>query len=186
MPEALPAARGTVVIGVGNPIMGDDGFGLAALQRLEDEWLLPEDVRLIDGGTWGLTLLPDFESAHRVLFLDAIDTGAAPGTHLVVERDALPRALAMHTSPHQVDLSDLLALARLRGTLPEHIVAIGAQPLRVEMSTELSAPLEAALDATVLAAVARLELWGHPCTPRTRTTSARLRVSFTGARPVHA
>lgn len=159
-------ANGTIVIGVGNPIMGDDGFGLAALQRLEQEWELPAEVRTIDGGTWGLTLLPEFESAERVLFLDAIDTGAAPGASLVVEREDLPRTLAMHTSPHQVDLSDLLAIARLRGTLPEHVVAIGAQPLRVEMSTELSPPLTAAIAGAVSSAIQRLEAWGHRCVRR--------------------
>ena len=55
--------RATVVIGLGNPLMGDDGVGLAALERLRDDWDMPADVELVDGGTWGMNLLPVIEDA---------------------------------------------------------------------------------------------------------------------------
>jgi hydrogenase maturation protease len=158
--------RGTVVVGLGNPIMGDDGFGLAVLNRLQQEWMLPDDVELVDGGTWGLTLLPMLEDAERVLLLDAIEAAAPAGTLVRVDRDDLPRTFALRTSPHQVDLSDVLAIMRLRGTLPERIVAIGAQPERVEMSTELSAALHGAVAAASDAAAAQLAAWGHDCRRR--------------------
>lgn len=153
-------ASGTVVIGLGNPLMGDDGLGLAALERLRASGV-PAGVELVDGGTWGLTLLPVIEAAARVLFLDAIDARAEPGTLHRLERAEIPRYFATRLSPHQVDLQDVLALAELRGTLPAETVAIGLQPARVEMSCELSDAVHARLDDLVAAALDRLAAWGH-------------------------
>ena len=153
--------RRTIVIGLGNPLMADDGLGLAALERLRAEWRVPADVELVDGGTWGMSLLPTIEDAGRVLLLDAVRTGASPGTLHVMERDDLPRYLSTKLSPHQVDLRDVLALAELRGTLPADTVAVGLEPARVELSNELSNVLRVRLDDVIDAAVARLVTWGH-------------------------
>lgn len=153
--------RPTVVIGLGNPLMGDDGVGLAALARLRDDWDMPPGVELVDGGTWGMNLLPTIEDAGRVLLLDAIHKNAAPGTPLRLSHHELPRYLATKISPHQVDLHDVLALAELRGTLPAETVAIGLQPQRVEMIAELSPVVADGLDHLVAMAVAELAAWGH-------------------------
>ena len=161
MPEA-----GTVVLGLGNPLMGDDGLGLAVLQRLHDEWELPTEVELADGGTWGMNLLPLIEDAGRLLLLDAIRSGAPAGTVIELERERLPRYLAHKLSPHQIDLKEVLALAELRGTLPDLTVAIGAEPDTVTFSTELSPALAGAVPAVTLAVVARLTAWGHQCRRR--------------------
>jgi hydrogenase maturation protease len=157
----------TVVLGVGNPLMGDDGLGLAALEQLRDEWEIPAAVELVDGGTWGLTLLPAIESADRLLLIDAIDAGGSPGTLHTLERDQIPRHLETKISPHQVDLREVLALAELRGTLPLETVAIGLQPARVELSTELSDALRLRFADLMAAVTQRLVLWGHTCRPRT-------------------
>ena len=156
----------TVVIGLGNPLMGDDGLGIAVLERLQATWDVPPDVELVDGGTWGMNLLPIIERAERVLLLDAIHSGAAPGTLVVIPRDRLPRYLATKISPHQVDLRDVLALAELRGTLPALTTAVGLQPARVEMIHELSAPVRERVDVVVAAAVKLLAEWGCECTRR--------------------
>jgi len=152
--------------------MGDDGLGIAALERLRETWDVPSGVELVDGGTWGLNLLPVIEDAGRVLLIDAIDVGAPPGTEAVIPRERLPRYLATKVSPHQVDLCDVLALAELRGTLPEQTTAIGLQPERVEMSSGLSPTLRAGLDDLVTAVVRLLAAWGHECTPRGAPTHA--------------
>lgn len=157
----------TVVIGLGNPLMGDDGLGIAALERLREQWDVPAEVELVDGGTWGMNLLPVIESAGRVLLIDAITVGARPGTVVVIPRARLPRYLATKISPHDVDLRDVLALAELRGTLPEQTVAMGLEPARVELASELSDAVAGQLDDLVSAVVRELAAWGHACTPRT-------------------
>ncbi len=140
--------------------MADDGLGLAALERLRGYEFDPV-VELVDGGTWGLNLLPVIEDASRVLLLDAINVGAAPGTMVVLERHQLPLYLSTKVSPHQVDLHDVLALAELRGRLPTDTVAMGLQPERVEMSTGLTVTVDRGLDRVVGSALSRLGEWGH-------------------------
>ena len=162
-----PESHATVVIGVGSPLMGDDGLGLHALEVLRGIAFDPH-VGMLDGGTWGMNLLPFLERADRVLVLDAIDAGREPGEVVVLEGEAIPRFLSTKLSPHQIDLKEVLALAELRGTLPE-LVAAGLQPGRVEMSSDLGEDVERGLPALVDEAIRRLALWGHeradvPCT----------------------
>jgi len=162
----------TIVIGLGNPLMGDDGLGIAALERLRERWDVPAEVELVDGGTWGMNLLPVIESAGRVLLIDAITVGAQPGTEVVIPRARLPRYLATKISPHEVDLRDVLALAELRGTLPDQTIAVGLEPARVELASELSDVVEGRLDDLVSAVVRELTAWGHGCTPTTAPVHA--------------
>ena len=162
----------TVVIGLGNPLMGDDGLGIAALERLRELWDVPADVELMDGGTWGLNLLPVIESAERVLLIDAITVGGQPGTQVVIPHARLPRYLATKISPHDVDLRDVLALAELRGTLPEATIAVGLEPDQVTLKTGLSEAVQSSLDDLVGAVTRQLEAWGHACAPKTAPVHA--------------
>ena len=153
--------RGTVVIELGNPLTGDDGIGLMLLARLTDEWVIEPEVAFVDGGTWGMNLLPTIEDAGRLILLDAINIGAEPGMVVELSRDRIPRFLATKISPHQVDLRDVLAVAELRRTLPEDTIAIGLQPAVVALSEVLTPVVHAALDGGVAAVIAALELRGH-------------------------
>ena len=81
-------------------------------------------------------------------------------------RHRLPRYLATKISPHQVDLRDVLALAELRGTLPERTVALGLEPERVAFGDGVRDGLRRRLDDLVDLGVRQLAAWGHVCTPR--------------------
>ena len=152
---------GTLVIGLGNPLMGDDGIGLEALRRFARGHPVPAGVELVDGGTWGMNLLPLIETARAVLFLDAIRLGDSPGTVHELEGDAVPRRLAHKLSPHQIDLGEVLAVAMLRGTLPPGLFALGIEPAVVEMGTALSPEVETAMPLLLARAAARLQ-WLAP------------------------
>lgn len=151
----------TVVVGVGSPLMGDDGLGLVVLDRLRDRSFEPR-VELLDGGTWGMNLLPFIESARRLLILDAVMAGSEKEDRVVrIEGEAIPRFFGTKLSPHQIDLREVLALAELRGTLPPDTVVLGLPPGSVEMRAGLSASVTSALPDLEAAALAQLRAWGH-------------------------
>jgi hydrogenase maturation protease len=154
-------SESALVIGLGNPLMGDDGLGLAALERLATDWVVPSGVQLIDGGTWGLNLLPLIEAADQVLFLDAVDAGMPPGATVELTGNELPAGLGHKLSSHQIDLREVLALAQLRGSLPRTMACLGLQPASVELRTGLSPAVRDRLDELVTATAARLVTWGH-------------------------
>ena len=156
----------TVVLGVGSPLMGDDGLGIAVLELLRDRWRDNAGFALLDGGTWGMRVLPFIESARNLLVIDVIRDGRDPGTIVRLERDELPRHLHQKLSPHQIDLGEVLALAELRGTLPAEAVALGIEPDVVELRDGLSPAVEAAIPGLIRAVRAQLEAWGHELAPR--------------------
>jgi hydrogenase maturation protease len=108
-----------------------------------------------------MNLLPAIESTSRLLLIDAIKTGAEPGTVTRLEREELPRYFSHKISPHQVDLREILALAELRGTLPPETVAIGVQPESVTFRMALSPAVEAMVPVVTDAVLRQLYAWGH-------------------------
>jgi hydrogenase maturation protease len=156
----------TLVLGLGNPLMGDDGAGVAALNRLREEWDVPDEVELVDGGTWGMNLLHLLESNDQVILLDAINTGSRPGTLALLRREDLPRYFAHKLSPHQLDLREVLALAELRDALPASLTAIGVQPECVELNGRLSPRVASAVGKMVALTLDQLEWQGHHCVRR--------------------
>lgn len=147
----------TTVLGIGNPLLGDEGVGLAILDALAAR--APEGVELIDGGTSGLFLLPLVERADELLVLDAVVSGAAPGTVVVLEGGQLPRLLRSRLSPHQLGLLDVLAAARLCGREPTRCTVVGVEPASVEVRWGLSEPVAAAVPDAANTAWAVLEAW---------------------------
>lgn len=156
----------TLVLGVGNPLMGDDGLGPAAVARLRQDWTLPPEILCLDGGTAGLALLPEIEDAGRVLVIDAIDVGMPAGTDVALERSELPRHCGLRISPHEVGLIDLLSLAQLRGRLPREAVALGLQPGVIAMSAGLSDAVAGRVPELVRRVAERLAAWGHEVRPQ--------------------
>ncbi len=165
---AVPAPPGAVlVLGIGNLLWADEGFGVRAVEALHQRYQVPAHVRLVDGGTQGMYLLDYVCSAERVLVFDAIDYKLPPGT-LRVFRDAdVPVWADAKMSLHQATFQELLSLARLRGQFPERITLIGVQPeILDDLGGSLSASVRARVDEAVALAVAELAAWGAPAVPR--------------------
>ena len=156
-----------LVLGIGNVLWADEGFGVRAVEALNAGWAFPAGVRLMDGGTLGLSLFEDIATARHVLVFDAIDYGL-PGGTLKLLRDAeVPAWGATKISPHQTGFNDILALAQLRGSAPEKITAIGVQPVELnDFGGSLRPAVKERLPEAVSLAVAELAAWGYPGTRR--------------------
>jgi hydrogenase maturation protease len=150
----------TVVLALGNLICSDDAIGLHALALLEQDPRVPSHVKLVEGGTKGLELMPFIFDAVCLLVLDAVDLGAAPGTVFRIAGQDL-RTLPGSGSVHELALADILNALRMMGREPGEIVLLGVQPLTTELGTALSAPMGNALPRLVEAAIAELYRWNR-------------------------
>lgn len=145
-----PEPSGTLVIGIGNNLLGDDGAGIHVIDRLGSK-NLPAHVELVDGGTLSFTLLEKVEAAERLIIVDAAQLNAEPGAVQVFADAEMDAYLAngIRPSVHEVNLLDVLTAARLRGRLPPHCALVGIQPRDVAWSSVPSAPVDKAVDEAV-------------------------------------
>lgn len=153
-----------LILGIGNVLWADEGFGVRCVEEMADTHALPENVRLLDGGTQGLYLLPFLEEADALLVFDAIDYGLPPGTMKVVRDDEVPAFMgAKKMSLHQTGFQDVIATATLMGYRPQQMVLIGCQPVELEDYGGGLRPLVAARipEALVIAREVLAE-WGIP------------------------
>lgn len=149
---------GVLVLGLGNRLLGDDAAGPLVVAALAAGAGLPGAV-LRDGGTIGLSLLPEIEDAEALVAVDAAELAAAPGSVQVFEGAAMDRQLGgRKRSAHEVALFDLMAAAELSGCLPARRALVAVQPQRCELAlapTPAVAQAIPALCATVRELVAR-------------------------------
>jgi len=138
-----------LVLGVGNILLSDEGAGVRVVEGLLRRPDLPRQVQVIDGGTMGLDLLPYLDGKSHLFIVDAIRSQEDPGFLLVEELADPPAYFRQKISPHQIGLSELLAVAALQGCLPPSITLFGIVPLRLSTGMELSEPVAAAVDKMI-------------------------------------
>ena len=151
----------TVMLGIGNLLWGDEGFGPKVVARWRERGELAAEITLIDGGTQGLYLLPLIQDAARLIVFDAVDFGKQPGQILVLRDGEIPAFFGQRPlSLHQTAFSDVLAAAEITGALPEMITLIGVQLLDIDnWGGDLSPAVAAAIDPALALALAELETW---------------------------
>lgn len=152
----------TLVLGIGNLLWADEGFGVRALEALNAAYQFADNVRLMDGGTQGIFLLPWVRDAKRLLIFDAIDFGLAPATLKVIRGDDVPRYMGVKkVSMHQAGFQEVLMSAQLSGEFPEQLALIGVQPaLLDDYGGSLTPGIRKQLDPAVETACGILRDWG--------------------------
>jgi len=157
-----------VVLGIGNVLWADEGFGVRCVESLQQRWRFAPGVQLVDGGTQGLYLIQHVQSARRLLIFDAIDYGLAPGTLKLIENDEVPRFMgAKKMSLHQTGFQEVLCLAQFTGHYPEQVLLIGCQPEQLEdYGGSLRPSVRLAMEDALALGVDRLRAWGADPTPR--------------------
>lgn len=151
-------ARNPVVLGVGNPLFGDDGFGIEVVRRLRERGEIAS-VEILDGGTAGIYLLPELEDRDHVVLVDAVNFGGAPGEIIRLRNDEIPRALGLKLSEHQVTVKEVLALLELLDSRPGDVLLIGVQPAQLRFAEPLTGAVEAAIDRVCEMVVAEVRTW---------------------------
>jgi hydrogenase maturation protease len=146
----------TLILGVGNLLMSDDGIGVRVVERIAAARVLPPDAQTLDGGTCGLDLLHFLEGVENLIVVDAANMGLPPGTIRRMEGDDVPAFLAQKVSPHEINLPELLFSARLVDIYPRRVVVLGIQPQSIAVGLELTPPIAAQLDELADRALAEI------------------------------
>jgi hydrogenase maturation protease len=163
----------TLILGIGNVLWADEGFGVRVAEVLNRDYALPDSVRLVDGGTQGIFLLPWVRSASSLLIFDAIDFGLPPGTLRVIRDDEVPCFMgAKKVSMHQAGFQEVLSSAALSGRYPSKLALVGVQPeLLDDYGGSLTATVKARIPQAIEVGLAVLEEWGAHLSRRARPIS---------------
>jgi len=151
----------TLVLGIGNPLLADDGAGIHAIRRLKADPTTPVDVDPVDGGTLSFALTGLVEDADQLIVIDAADLAAVPGTIGLFKGREMDDFLCSHPgrTVHELALLDVLGMALLTGHLPERRALIGIQPERVDWGEELTPAVARSVSRACLLAVDLVAEW---------------------------
>ncbi len=155
-----PVRTAPLVLGFGNILLGDDGAGISVLELLRTDPLC-RSCEFIDGGTLSFTLLPYVEATDALLIVDAAELASPPGTVALFEGSAMDLFLksARRRTVHEVGITDLLDMARLRGSLPATRALLCIQPGQIDWTDVLSMSVAIGLCAAVEKARVLLARW---------------------------
>ena len=151
----------TLVLGIGNLLIGDEGVGCKTVEEISRRYTLPPAVECVDGGTAGFELLSMIDSKEHVILIDALRNDMEPGTVMMVEDEHVPKAFHARTTPHQLGICDVLAAAQLTETMPKHLTLYGIEPKSLDVGIGLSPEVEAGMEKTIGAVVEQLRHFGY-------------------------
>lgn len=151
----------TLVLGIGNTLLQDEGAGIHAIRMLAEHTAGRDDIELMDGGTLSFTLAGAIEDTDQLIVIDAAQLGGMPGTTQVFEGEAMDSFVGGNRkrSVHEVSLVDLLMIARLADHLPPKRALIGIQPQDIDWGEQPSPPVAAALPLACNHALQLIETW---------------------------
>ncbi|WP_448871646.1 HyaD/HybD family hydrogenase maturation endopeptidase [Desulfobulbus propionicus] len=127
------------IMGLGNLLLGDEGFGIHCIQYLEECYQLPDNVQVIDGGTGGILLAPFIEQFDQLYVIDVVDIEDSPGSvHCFSDMHVRSGDIQTRMSPHQIGMLEILDICRIRGKVPQQVEFITVVPECLDTGMELS------------------------------------------------
>lgn len=139
--------KSVIVLGLGNPLMGDEGIGTVLIEMLGERGGEFGDVDFVDGGTGGMALLTHLAGRKKAVLIDCAIMGTEPGTIKRFTPDDITTVKKLaHQSLHEADILKIIELAKQFAECPEEIVIFGIEPVTIEQKMELSEPLQQNLD----------------------------------------
>ena len=153
----------TLILGIGNTLLTDEGVGLHVVQALTPDFDGHPDITLLDGGTLSFTLAGPIEEAEALIVVDAANIRSAPGTWKLFEGEAMDAFLLGNrkSTVHEVGLTDLRAIAILAGHWPERRALLAIQPEIVDWGEQPTPAVAAAIPPVCAAIHGLLERWNH-------------------------
>jgi len=155
----------TLVMGLGNRVMTDDAVGLFALEAFGEAYELGENADLFDGGTLGLELLAYMEGYDNVLIADCIVGRGGPGEVVRVDKEDVAIVFERCLSPHQMGLKDIIAILELQQRTPKRLTVVGINGGQIDVGTEPTSAVAAAIPEAVAMMASILESWGVELKP---------------------
>jgi hydrogenase maturation protease len=133
----------TIVLGLGNPLMADEGIGTRLVELLAEKYPDFPDVDFTDAGTGGMALMTHFSGRKKAILIDCALMGTEPGTIIrFTPEDVTTVKKLAHQSLHEADILKIIELAKQFGECPDEIVLFGIEPVVIEQRMELSPQLE--------------------------------------------
>ena len=152
----------TLVLGIGNTLLSDEGVGIHVVHYLEQHHPAPKGVVYLDGGTLSFTLAGEIEDSDNLIVVDASQLAAQPGTVSCMTGSEMDKFLgSARRSVHEVGLLDLLDIARLTETLPLNRALVGVQPGKIDWGEEPTAAVAAAIPVAAQHVIELIAEW-HP------------------------
>jgi len=150
----------TLILGIGNTLLTDEGAGIHALNLLQLEYPDIPNLTFVDGGTLSFTLATWIEDCTNLIVFDAAELNQPAGTVKTFVNDAFDDFLgAAKRSAHEVGLLDLMDIARLTDHFPKNRALIGIQPDVMSWGMKPTAPVQDALEHAVEEAVKLIKQW---------------------------
>ena len=156
--ESLFTAEVTV-LGIGNIILSDEGFGVRVVEYLKKNYDFPQNVQLVDGGTLGVELTHFIVGTKKLLIIDSIDGGADAGKIFHLKDDEILKHFTQKISAHEVGIQDILTMLEITGKKIPCVELIGAQPFRLDARINLTPPMQKLLPIFADKALEILTRW---------------------------
>ena len=155
-----------VVLGVGNILLTDEGLGVHVVEDLKANYTFTPQISLIDGGTMGMELLTYMRGMKKILLIDAVNGGEAPGTIYEFPHRELEQYFTDHISVHEVGMQDILRIRAIQENPLEDAIVIGVEPESLDVGFEPSVPGQKALPEVKDCVLRVLREWGVQIEPK--------------------
>jgi hydrogenase maturation protease len=167
MTDRQAAQPQITVLGIGNILLTDEGFGVRVIEKLFEAYDFPDNVSIVDGGVLGINLLGVIAEAQHLIVVDAVKNKQPPGTLYRLEKDQLPERILLKNSLHQTDFLETLTLCQAIDKVPQTTVVLGVEPADITThSVELTPVVAARVDDMMGQVIEELGRLGVTCRRR--------------------
>ena len=147
------------VLGIGNTILSDEGFGVRVVEFLRENYIFPENVQLLDGGTLGVELMHFVIGTSKLLIIDSIDGGAEGGKIFHLRDEEILKHFTQKISAHEVGIQDILTMLEITGKKIPCVELLGAQPFSLDAGTNLTPQMQKLLPIFAEKSLEILSTW---------------------------